>query len=38
MGNVIGKGSYAVVRVATDTLTNEKVAIKAYDKFRLIDP
>ncbi len=37
LGVVIGKGSYAVVRLATDTLTNKKVAIKIYDKYRLID-
>ena len=35
---IIGKGSYAVVRIAEDTYTNKKVAIKTYDKFRLIDP
>jgi serine/threonine protein kinase len=37
MGNVIGKGSYAVVKLAHDSLTNNKVAIKIYDKFRLVD-
>ena len=35
MGDIIGKGSYAVVKLAEDTY---KVAIKTYDKFRLIDP
>ena len=38
LGDIIGKGSYAVVKLAEDTYTNKKVAIKTYDKFRLIDP
>ena len=33
----LGQGSYAQVRVAQDTLTQEKVAIKMYDKFKLMD-
>jgi serine/threonine protein kinase len=38
LGGVIGKGSYAVVKSAHDTHKNIKVAIKIYDKFRLVDP
>ncbi|EAR97534.2 Serine/Threonine kinase domain protein (macronuclear) [Tetrahymena thermophila SB210] len=38
IGQVIGQGSYAVVRKAKDVLTDKIVAIKIYDKFRLIDP
>ena len=34
---IIGQGSYAVVRLATDKNTNEKVAIKTYEKFKLND-
>lgn len=38
IGQIIGQGSYAVVRKAKDVLTDRIVAIKIYDKFRLIDP
>lgn len=34
----IGKGSYAVVKLAKDTHTDKNVAIKMYDKYKLIDP
>ncbi|EAR99912.2 Serine/Threonine kinase domain protein (macronuclear) [Tetrahymena thermophila SB210] len=34
----IGKGSYAVVKLARDTHTDKNVAIKMYDKYKLIDP
>jgi serine/threonine protein kinase len=34
----IGKGSYAIVKLAKDTLTDKKVAIKIYDKYKLLDP
>lgn len=35
---IIGKGSYAIVRIGEDTFTNKKVAIKTYDKYHLLDP
>ncbi|KAL4503612.1 hypothetical protein ABPG73_017355 [Tetrahymena malaccensis] len=38
LGPQIGKGSYATVRLATDLTTNEQVAIKFYDKYKLFDP
>lgn len=34
----LGKGSYASVKLAIDKRTNEKVAIKIYEKFKLSDP
>lgn len=34
----IGKGSYAVVKLAKDTHTDKNVAIKMYDKHKLMDP
>lgn len=34
----IGKGSYAVVKLANDTDIGKNVAIKMYDKYKLIDP
>lgn len=37
IGQAIGKGSYAVVKLAENQVTNKKVAIKTYDKFKLID-
>lgn len=33
-----GKGSYAVVKLATQISTGEQVAIKFYDKIKLFDP
>jgi len=38
IGHTIGKGSYAIVKVATERLTTKKVAIKTYDKIKLLDP
>ena len=38
MGSEIGKGAYATVRCARNTQTSSKVAIKIYDKFKLITP
>jgi len=35
---VIGQGSYAVVRLATDKTNATRVAIKTYEKQRLMDP
>jgi tRNA A-37 threonylcarbamoyl transferase component Bud32 len=37
LDKVLGQGSYAVVRLAIDKETNEKVAIKTYEKFKLND-
>lgn len=37
MGSIIGQGSYAVVKKARDLLENRIVAIKIYEKYRLID-
>jgi serine/threonine protein kinase len=34
----IGTGSYAVVKLAVDKRNNEKVAIKIYEKVKLLDP
>ena len=34
----IGQGAYAIVKEATHRATNNKVAIKVYDKFKLLDP
>lgn len=36
--NTIGKGSYALVKLAKDTFVDKLVAIKMYDKYKLIDP
>jgi len=38
IGKQIGQGAYAVVRFAIHKPTNKKVAIKTYDKFKLLDP
>jgi len=35
---ILGQGSYAVVKLAVDKNTSEKVAIKTYEKLRLSDP
>ena len=37
VGIILGQGSFAKVRLAIDQRTKEKVAIKIYDKFRLLD-
>lgn len=34
---VLGQGSYAVVRLAYDKANNQRVAIKTYEKFKLLD-
>ena len=38
IGHTIGKGSYAIVKVATEKNTSNKFAIKTYDKIKLLDP
>lgn len=38
LGNEIGKGAYATVRSAQNKENNSKVAIKIYDKFKLLTP
>ncbi len=37
LGKQIGSGAYAVVKEAIHRPTNEKVAIKIYDRFKLMD-
>jgi len=37
LGEILGKGAYATVREAFDEFTKEKVAIKIYEKMKLID-
>ena len=34
---MLGKGAFSEVKLAINKLTGEKVALKTYDKFRLID-
>lgn len=34
----LGKGSYAIVKLANERRTGKKVAIKVYEKFKLSDP
>jgi MAP/microtubule affinity-regulating kinase len=34
----LGKGAYGVVRMGVDKRTNEKIAIKIYEKKRLDEP
>ncbi|EAR90856.2 Serine/Threonine kinase domain protein (macronuclear) [Tetrahymena thermophila SB210] len=36
--DTLGKGSYAQVKLAIDKRTNQKIAIKIYEKFKLTDP
>jgi MAP/microtubule affinity-regulating kinase len=38
MDKILGQGSYAIVKLATNKLNDEQVAIKVYEKFRLSDP
>jgi MAP/microtubule affinity-regulating kinase len=38
IGKQIGQGAYAIVKEALQKSTNKKVAIKVYDKYRLLDP
>lgn len=35
---LLGQGSYAIVKLATDKINGSKVAIKTYEKQRLLDP
>jgi len=35
---VLGQGSYAVVKLAIDKTDGKKVAIKTYEKYKLLDP
>ena len=37
-GRQIGKGAYAIVKLVTDRSSNEIMAMKIYEKFRLTDP
>jgi MAP/microtubule affinity-regulating kinase len=34
----LGKGAYGIVRMGVDKRTNEKIAIKIYEKKRLDEP
>jgi serine/threonine protein kinase len=38
VGKEIGKGAYAVVRQAIYRPTGTKIAIKIYEKYKLLDP
>lgn len=38
IGRQIGKGAYAVVKLVTDRYTNEILAMKVYEKYKLTDP
>lgn len=38
MGKQIGQGAYATVRIALHKPTNQKVAIKIYEKTRIKEP
>ena len=38
IGRQLGQGAYAVVRLGTHKITKEKVAIKSYEKSKMIDP
>jgi len=38
IGKEIGKGAYAIVKHAIHKLTNKKIAIKIYEKVKLLDP
>mgnify|MGYP002624670620 CR=1 FL=1 len=37
IGNILGKGAYATVKLVTNKLTNEKYAMKIYEKVKLND-
>jgi len=37
-GKELGKGAYAIVKIATHKVLNKKFAIKIYEKFKLLDP
>jgi MAP/microtubule affinity-regulating kinase len=38
IGNIIGKGSYAVVRKCNRKEDDQSFAVKVYEKFKLQDP
>jgi len=38
IGKIIGEGAYASVRVAVFKPTNQKIAIKAYEKSKIREP
>jgi serine/threonine protein kinase len=38
IGKQIGQGAYAVVRCGLNKVTNRKVALKIYKKYKLMDP
>jgi len=38
IGKRIGQGAYAVVRVGLHKLLNQKIAVKIYEKFKLLEP
>lgn len=38
IGRQIGKGAYAVVKLVTDRASNELLAMKVYEKYKLTDP
>ena len=37
LGKLLGKGSYAQVKEATNKSTNIKYAVKVYEKYRVMD-
>jgi serine/threonine protein kinase len=37
LGQALGAGAYATVKLGTNTETSEKVAIKQYEKYKLYD-
>ena len=38
IGKRIGQGAYAVVRVGLHKMLNQKIAVKIYEKFKLLEP
>ena len=38
IGKEIGKGAFAVVKSAHHSISNTKLAVKIYEKFKLLDP
>jgi serine/threonine protein kinase len=37
VGRILGRGAFSVVRLGHNKATGEKVAVKTYEKYRLID-
>lgn len=37
LGQALGTGAYATVKLGTNTESNQKVAIKQYEKYKLYD-